>query len=364
MNIIHNKLKHMRFTIYIADIDQEIINYLDNSDTYTHIIQNDHSLERNVSTLISHYTGYDLLEWESAQWTLSHNNPDILIINQKEFKTFIGIIPEEFKSTQVPLVKPSLPMLLLGGTHPPFDQTFTRRVKPKETKMTSHDLKTMESTLSYTRQDLTWELLQTLDHSKTYKIFIDGEEGFLRRDAHFGTKEVYWFLHHDYAKVSGAICVDKLKKYSWSLKQESYLTDIYSNRGVKSLTIDLRSTEKSQDKPLQEPNIVKLETIDLEELKLTDIQPSNLPTINKNNYPHKTYNILDSLDNIPMDTRISFADLIPPFSTDQNINEVLLITKEKTIIARLLTIHHGGIRFSKEGKVTKADFDDYWMKIK
>ena len=310
MNKILDRLKGKSIGIRIEDLDDETIAYLDDSNTRTHYINRDK--EPKVSNLLGHFSTYSYLIWniQADNWFLSNSLSNFegqksTILSPEEFRTAIGMVverptyeyisfPDAFNYSDVEVIVnhfgykfynydggPSVKTWLEDSKHlkafgkpigivvghkdkdiarvvnlSPFDPIplydYLKALPQKEAKAPSHDLKTMESTLSYTKQDLTWELLQTLDHSKTYKIFIDGEEGFLRRDAHFGTKEVYWFLHYDYCKVSGAICVDKLKKYSWSLKQESYLTDLYSNRGVKSLTIDLGSTEKSQDKPKQE----------------------------------------------------------------------------------------------------------------
>jgi len=295
VNKILDRLKGKAIGIQITDLDEEIISYLDNSDTITHYVES--GVEPKVGNLLNYYTSYKYLLWnlDTNNWFLSSKSTSSIYesricLSQEEFKKTIGMVIERPDREYIvlpyvynyedierivdylgyELSDPGMSVeewikagskrfgkiITLEIDHsikacsrlsftkkdsiPLYD--YLKNLSPKETKAPSLDLKTMESTLSYTKQDLTWEILQTLDHSKIYKVFIDGKECFLRRDTPYATKEVYWFLHSDI--LCGASCDNKLKKYSWSLKQESYLTDLYSNRGVKSITIDLGSTEK------------------------------------------------------------------------------------------------------------------------
>lgn len=77
-------------------------------------------------------------------------------------------------------------------------------------------------------------------------------------------------------------------------------------------------------------------------------------------YPHKTYRILDSLDGIPLDTRIPLSEWIPPFG-----KEVLWIFGDEYVKGVWHNHNANGliIRIGESKFQTIKDLDGHWMRI-
>lgn len=73
-------------------------------------------------------------------------------------------------------------------------------------------------------------------------------------------------------------------------------------------------------------------------------------------YPHKTYRILDSLDGIPLDTRIPLSEWIPPFG-----EEVLWIFKDSRFFSGLDRVGSQGITVSAMD--IRLPLSGHWMRI-
>lgn len=79
-------------------------------------------------------------------------------------------------------------------------------------------------------------------------------------------------------------------------------------------------------------------------------------------HPHRVYRVLDSLDDIPFDTRIPLSEWIPPF----DIN-VLFIMKDYYSMGRVREIKEGficlGGDISERYKTLSKSLDGHWMRI-
>jgi hypothetical protein len=73
-------------------------------------------------------------------------------------------------------------------------------------------------------------------------------------------------------------------------------------------------------------------------------------------YPHKTYRVLDSLDGIPLDTRIPLSEWIPPFG-----KEVLWIFKDSRFFSELDRVGSQGITVSAMD--IRLPLSGHWMRI-
>lgn len=73
---------------------------------------------------------------------------------------------------------------------------------------------------------------------------------------------------------------------------------------------------------------------------------------------HKTYRVLDSLDGIPLDTRIPLSEWIPPPRA-----KVLLITGERYFEAWVQYIDNEGIRIGSKDLDFFTIADGHWMRI-
>jgi hypothetical protein len=76
-------------------------------------------------------------------------------------------------------------------------------------------------------------------------------------------------------------------------------------------------------------------------------------------YPHKTYRILDSLDGIPLDTRIPLSEWIPPF-----LQRVLFIKNDEFKAVYVCDISKDGLNvFDGVSNLILSDLDGHWMRI-
>ena len=73
---------------------------------------------------------------------------------------------------------------------------------------------------------------------------------------------------------------------------------------------------------------------------------------------HKTYRILDSLDGIPLDTRIPLSEWIPPFLVN-----VILIYDNKWSEGFFSGVEGDGLLFQLSDKGCKYILDGHWMRI-
>jgi hypothetical protein len=75
-------------------------------------------------------------------------------------------------------------------------------------------------------------------------------------------------------------------------------------------------------------------------------------------YPHKTYRILDSLDGIPLDTRIPLSEWIPPCKS-----EVLFISKDRKLLGEFVRIDFEGVIVRDKPGFHFTIPDGHWMRI-
>lgn len=74
-------------------------------------------------------------------------------------------------------------------------------------------------------------------------------------------------------------------------------------------------------------------------------------------YPHKTYRILDSLDDIPLDKRFKLSEWIPPFQKD-----VVFIIKGKAFVGHIWKLQESIFALGGSNELIK-DLDGEWMRI-
>ena len=75
-------------------------------------------------------------------------------------------------------------------------------------------------------------------------------------------------------------------------------------------------------------------------------------------YPHKTYRILDSLDGIPLDTRMPLNEWIPPCKF-----EVLFISKDRRLLGEFVRIDFEGVIVRDKPGFHFTITDGHWMRI-
>ena len=77
-------------------------------------------------------------------------------------------------------------------------------------------------------------------------------------------------------------------------------------------------------------------------------------------YPHKIYRILDSLDGIPLDTRIPLSECIPPFGV-----ELVFIDSVNWVKGCLVSIMESYVNILVEGESEPdmMEIDGHWMRI-
>jgi hypothetical protein len=76
-------------------------------------------------------------------------------------------------------------------------------------------------------------------------------------------------------------------------------------------------------------------------------------------YPHKTYRVLDSLDGIPLDTRIPLSEWIPPMDSEVAvISNKRMIGIVKGIKNNCVLIYAQGSRYDE-----MISLDGHWMRI-
>ncbi|ATN94991.1 hypothetical protein [Leptospira phage LE3] len=106
------------------------------------------------------------------------------------------------------------------------------------------------------------------------------------------------------------------------------------------------------------PNLGTNEAIDSYKKKIRaeiQSQPVSEP------YKFKTYHILDSLDEIPLDKRIPLSEWIPPFGK----SIMFIISEDRCAWAKITGIHNGGIciQHMMDDSEDMIPLDGHWMRI-
>jgi hypothetical protein len=89
--------------------------------------------------------------------------------------------------------------------------------------------------------------------------------------------------------------------------------------------------------------------------------PEEMAQYNEPIYPHKVYRVLDSLDGIPLDTRIPLSEWIPPQDKD-----VLIIIKDHYFVGTISGIRSSGMSYNNKfegGSYAGLGLDGHWMRI-
>lgn len=85
----------------------------------------------------------------------------------------------------------------------------------------------------------------------------------------------------------------------------------------------------------------------------------HLPDVGKVIHPHKTYRVLDSLDGIPLDTRIPLSEWIPPMESEVAvISNKRMIGVVKAIKNNCVLLYAQGTRYEE-----MVSLDGHWMRI-